>query len=552
MTDERELERHQKILEAIKNATDRSELPAVGISTISSFLATNAYFGKEKISQSEFKEVVDNIIKYGIPYAPEVRKSFIKTLVRNYPNVSDEIIEKYNQIFRSPRIGNLIVEISEKNKKLDYFDKEEHLEQHKETLKEIRYAHEIKDLPKVGLGELNKKILSAVNSNDFVKTIKTSEFKELTKAYIEERSFKEIEEIVIKMCSKYNLNDTEKEHMQLQIMESLLQDETIEYTVKEIQLKEARKIEIYRENHEETMENIKNATRISQLPPNLTTSTLTSYLLGNTTIYSRDNRIKSEDLKELTRLLFEHKDWDDEEVIEEIERITKEKYPEKEDAFDLLYTKLSELPRTNYLIKEIEYSAERQQEFIGRSCSNVNVYFIPNEKSPIEGGKFYNCYINRVDNLNLEELLPLDLEEIVPPQMDIDSVEWYVQENYDPTFKAAGGIILNRDETIGKVNVFKPNDGKVGVDPEDKKKIDESNSLDNEIQEKKEILASLDDEIKVKTRKAQEVALLIDGILIEHENEMLQLQKRTAERIAELKREVSNIEFPEEKGRGSK
>ena len=77
-------------------------------------------------------------------------------------------------------------------------------------------------------------------------------------------------------------------------------------------------------------------------------------------------------------------------------------------------------------------------------------------------------YINRVQNLDLSEILPLNLDEIVPPHIDIDSIEWYVRENYDDTFKAAGGIILNRDETIGAVNVFRPNDGKIGITKEEK------------------------------------------------------------------------------------
>ena len=42
--------------------------------------------------------------------------------------------------------------------------------------------------------------------------------------------------------------------------------------------------------------------------------------------------------------------------------------------------------------------------------------------------------------------------------MDIDSVEWFIQEKYDKTFKKAGGIILNKDETIGNVNVFRTNE----------------------------------------------------------------------------------------------
>ena len=469
-------------------------------------------------------------------------------MAKNYPNATEEqILDKYNQIAKSPRIGYLLTEIGERNAKLDYFVREENKKEHEQKLKEIRDAYEVKDLPKVGLSELNRKLSSAINSNDFIKNMKTVDFKELTKAYLEGLSFHEKEQIVGNICSNFYLSRDQKDLMKEQIVASLIDDETIEYTVEEILLKEKRRLKIYEENHYETMNNIKEAHRISQLPPNLTVSTLTSYLAGNTTIYSNDNRIKAEDLKGLTQLLFGHKDWSDEEVKAELKEITSKKYPEKSDAFDLLYKKLSSLPRTQYLVEEIEYSAERQKEFIGNACSNVNVYFIPNEKSPVEGGKFYNCYINRIDNLDLEELLPLDLDEIVPPQMDIDSIEWYVQEKFDPTFKAAGGIILNRDETIGQVNIFKPNDGKVGVDPEDKRKIEENNSLELEIEEKRQILSSLDEEIASKEKRSNDMSIELNSILLDYENQMLKLQKDTEKRIETLKEQFGNSN--DEKGR---
>ena len=67
--------------------------------------------------------------------------------------------------------------------------------------------------------------------------------------------------------------------------------------------------------------------------------------------------------------------------------------------------------------------------------------------------------------------------------MDIDSVEWYVQEYYDPTFKTSGGIILNRDEEIGNVTVFQPSDGKIGITKEEKDKYDELEMLSQKVKE---------------------------------------------------------------------
>ena len=67
--------------------------------------------------------------------------------------------------------------------------------------------------------------------------------------------------------------------------------------------------------------------------------------------------------------------------------------------------------------------------------------------------------------------------------MDVDSIEWYIQERYDETFKIAGGIILNKDETIGNVNVFTPSDGRIGITPEEHSKYKELEELGSQVKE---------------------------------------------------------------------
>ena len=64
MNQEKELERHNKVLETIRNATSKEELPNASISAITRYLANNATFDGEKISQKEFKPVLDAILKY--------------------------------------------------------------------------------------------------------------------------------------------------------------------------------------------------------------------------------------------------------------------------------------------------------------------------------------------------------------------------------------------------------------------------------------------------------------------------------------------------------
>lgn len=552
MSDERELERHNGILEKIENAQEREDLPNVSFSTIASYLASNVYFNNTKISQIEFKPVVEELINYGFIGHPEVRKAFIKVIINNYRDViEDEIIEKYKLIVNSKRIGYIIQEIGLKNKKLDEINKRENLKNHEEVMKQIGMAFDVKELPKVGLSELNKRLIRSVNDNDFNNKLKVGDIKELTNAYLEGANFNNIEEIIIRLCNKENLSHEDRLLMREQIIGSLIQDETIEYIVQEINAKEQRKLFIYKNDHELTMDAIREAHRISQLPPNLTVSTLTSYLNGNTTIYTNDDRINAEDLKILTDLLLDGYKWDDEVIKNELKNITGRLYSDKEDSFELLFNKLSKLPKTYYFVEEINYSLSRQKEFIGNSCSNVNVYFIPNDKSPLDGGRFYNCYINRVQNLDLAQILPLNLDEIVPSQMDIDSIEWYVRENYDDTFKTAGGIILNKDETIGNVNVFRPNDGKVGVTVEEKEKIDKISDLDLQIEEKEKRLAAIDSEIKEKQEKSLNTESELKQIIDTYEEKVLSLQMELLKSIEVLKNSLDITSEPE-KGKGLK
>lgn len=343
-------------------------------------------------------------------------------------------------------------------------------------------------------------------------------------AIYNERPFDEVEKEVLNLCGEFNLSKDDIPVVCKQILFSLMEDKTIGYTVKEIKMKEKRRLRIYELDHEETMENIKAARRISQLPPNLTYSTLAGYLSGNSTIYPSSDIISTTEFKEVTELLLNGFSFDSEEVKTSLISIVERNYPEKkEEAYELLYTKISNLPRTNYMIEEINYSSERQKEFISRSSSNVNVYFIPNNKSPIEAGKFYNCYINRVDNLDLEKILPLNLDEIVPKTMDVDSIEWYVQEYYDETFKTAGGIILNKDETIGNVNIFRPSDGTIGITPEEKTKYDELEDLSLQVK----------DIIKAKKEETTKFKAMQDAYM--------EFQSETDEQLSRLEEKIDSL-----------
>ena len=463
-----EKNRHEKVMTLINNAKKIDELPNISISNISSYLSRIIKIDGKCLSQKIYKPVVDEIINTANVWDIRVKIALKKVLKDSINYENDEYIDYlFKELISASKINNIIIEVSEKNKKIEEFNKIENKEKHLEVLKNISYAYKIKDLPKVGISDLNKRLIKDVNDNDLIKNIKISEIKSLTDLYMSGVNYAGIKNSVINIVKSRGLSIDQERIVIEQIISNLIKDEVLLYIVQEINIKEDRKLKIYQMDHDDIMEEIKAADRIYRLPDNVNISTLNSYLLGNSTIYTNDNRLKSEDLKSLTMFLLETRDINSEKARNEIMNITKKFYSEKADAYSLLFNKFKNLPRLNYLIEEINYSMERQKEFIINRDSNVNVYLIPNDKCPFEGGRFYNVYINRVHNLDLDKILPLNINELVPKKLDIDSIEWYVKEYIDDTFKLVGGIILNKDETIGNINIYKPNDGKVGVSLEE-------------------------------------------------------------------------------------
>ena len=315
MDNEKEINRHKKIMDSIRKAKCKEDVPNVSISNIASYLANNVYFDDKHISQSLFKPVVDMVVNYGLFGMPQVRDVFIGVLKENYPDKSEEeYIEKYNIINKSIRITNIIIEVSERMAKIQKFQDEEDLINHKNVLKDIEKAYDVKDLPNVEIGELNRRIQRSFNSNDFIKNIKVSSFKDVTDAFIDGKSIKEIDSLVYDYCDNLNLSKDNRQLMYSQIIGSLNTDKVIRYLASEIKTKEERKLKIYKINHEDNMQVIKNATRISQLPPNLTESILTLYLSDNIIIFVKGSKISTLDLKKITSLLLSVKKWEDKEV----------------------------------------------------------------------------------------------------------------------------------------------------------------------------------------------------------------------------------------------
>lgn len=488
-----EKERHEIYMDQLENAKTVKELPKkITASVVINLFQNLASFKDKKIPKEKLEKFVKEILKddYYVTYG-FINEGLTKILKENYPDkTDDEIIKKIDEVSASERLENILCEGYEYYLKYLELDYKEKTKEHKDTMIKIRSTRDIKELPKIGIGDINARIVKDLYEPFNKTTLKVEYTGPIAKALLEGKDFndKTILNAIDYLCEKKEMNeeynDKNIDYKFYKIRSLLGDDYELTYMVEEIKAKEEQTLKIYKLDHEDIMDNIKDATRISEMPTNLSISRITSYLSGNSMVYPKGKVIPSGDFLNVAQLLLSGKKMSDVEIQNELKNIIDKNYDEnKEEAFILLNKKLSKLPKLDYYVEEVKYGMQRQQEFISRGSSNVNIYFIPNPKSPIDGGRFYNCYINRASNLNLEEVLPLDLESIVPPNMDIDAVEWYVREKADPTFKAAGGIILNKDESIGGVNVFRPNDGKVGITKEEKSRYEKLEELSKKLKE---------------------------------------------------------------------
>ena len=480
---ERDNIRHQRILEQIKNAKTLKDLPNVTVATLTKYLSDKKYFDDKKISSKEFLPVVEARFSYGIFLDEHVQDAFIEVLEKNYPGKTQkEYMDKFDEVAIESKAEHIVFEIQKRNQKIYEIKKEEFTNKHKEVMHQIGAATEINELPKVSRAKVSSYILSLLD-DEGLREITSEDIKKVVKLLIEYHQDLKSDDVqleIYNICRAKYLFTLNQAYDKL--CASLVNDYKLPMLVEEVISKEKRITQIHKQDHEYVMEQIRNANRISDLPKGLSLSTITSYLSGNTTIYPKAEQIPASEFVEIANMLLEGYLLQDIAIIEELKDIAFRYYPEKsKEAFRLLHSRFLKLPKVYYYAEEVKYIAARQQEFIARGGSCVFTYMVPNPNSPLDAGKFYNIYISRTRNLDLEEILPLDLDKIVPKNMDIDSIEYYVKKNYDSTFKLAGGIIINRDETIGDVKIFKPSDGMVGVTPEEKSKLDELKDLSKKL-----------------------------------------------------------------------
>ena len=83
MNNEKEMERHNKVLESIRNATKKEDLPNVTLSSITRYLAQNIHFDNKRVSQTAFRPIVDAFLENNCMLMPDVKDIFIKVLKDN-------------------------------------------------------------------------------------------------------------------------------------------------------------------------------------------------------------------------------------------------------------------------------------------------------------------------------------------------------------------------------------------------------------------------------------------------------------------------------------
>ncbi len=237
MSPEKELKRHVKVLEDIKNASNKEELPNVTLSNITKYLASNASFDKVHISQTAFKPVTDALSKYNYFTVPEVKNAFMTVLRENYEGKTEEEYEAlYTQISEGTSIGNYLVEIQERTKKLEQFEQTQDLENHKEILRQIENAFEIKELPSVGKGILNRKIQEDTK-NDYTDRLAIIKLQEISDCILSKKDEQEIKNAILKMCQEFELSEEETKSMYEQVSSQVLADKRLGYIVEEIEKK---------------------------------------------------------------------------------------------------------------------------------------------------------------------------------------------------------------------------------------------------------------------------------------------------------------------------
>lgn len=154
------------------------------------------------------------------------------------------------------------------------------------------------------------------------------------------------------------------------------------------------------EIHNEVLNKINSATKVSEIP-----SVGKGDFEKRIRVFFKDNVLSSESLKELVDAVAEGK----EEADVQLALMNACKALNLDDEantalFEEVNEKLTTDPVMAYLAEEVKARETKIEELIGKNYEDIRVFDIPTHEGEFEGKRFYNCYINKVDNLALEVL----------------------------------------------------------------------------------------------------------------------------------------------------
>ena len=482
--DEKEKQRHEKYQKALAEADIIDELPQkIGFTKIKEVLCQEINYGRKNI-RKVYTDEVDDIAKLLILKEDYINsEKFKEDLFLLLKDAKDprERANKVLIVLASKKLRNYLQDMRDYDERLREFSKAEALVQHHTTMHQIKSAKSVNELPKVNNSDINNQILKTLRPAFHSNRLTVDRVKQITERLLEGYSLDKTE-VLILLEKLWNTSDLLYEIFTLGLDDrrkivygSLEKDFKLSFLVEELRAKNARTLEIYKEEHDRIMKSISNANRISEMPTGFSLSRITNYLSGNSVINKNDAPMPGAWFNVLAELLLQGSSLETSEVQTEIMKIAGKycteirKCDEKDAAIvsasvaQALYWKFAKLPKLRYYVEEVRYAAVRQKEFISRGAQRVKAYFMLSDKSPVEGGNFYCIYLSR------KEGPKLDLERIMKNAGEVEDVEKYIKDNFDPTFKRAGGIILNRDERIDSdVSVYTPDDGSIGISPEAK------------------------------------------------------------------------------------
>lgn len=585
----KELEKHNRILNSIENALEEKDLPSISYANIESYLTTYFAIKGLEISKEDFKDLM-SAIKTSNSFKSKIVKNQFYELLRDY-NVEESKIKEIYENVDDLKIDHLMEEIELKEQKKIKICNARELKEHEDRNEQISNAKSEKDLPNINFSTFKRRVMRNT-TNDVVEEIEMDKLEDLIKLlytgkydldsvssvveklcksykldveshtlmkneimynlrsdmallylaidlrklelkkseftkqqldmqeesihkkrrlqiseagsekeilsmdgllnsrvkkdlkdkftmeqirslieYVKENDLDNIKIEIKNLCSTLKISKEEKEKLIEDLYNSITNDVGLKYIVEDYKYNEKRRLEVIEENHESIMDQIKSSTIIPALP-DITPSKLNQYLLGNTTIYSKERNIITDDLKPLVNLLLDGKKFEDEEVIKTIKSIASLRYPDKVDAFDLLYKKLSLLPKTYFMVEEIKAYQNQIDMIVENGDNELYTYAIPGFNTVEAGGDFYDIYASYTD-IDLAKILPKDLNTLVKNVPDKDKgnvfVSYVREKTNDQTFRRIGGYILKRGENFKSLRRFKQNNGLIEITEEEAK-----------------------------------------------------------------------------------